>query len=208
VVICSDHGTAYGEDGYTGHRLAPLGCMGCALRRVHFEGGERMIATELHPVLQDSAYRAYVYAYPHKTAYRPFAPIALSRSVGERTANGIVPVCACAVSARCGGGFLQPVHHREPEAKTLVAFLSRRTPQASPKQYATQFRMRVFARFAIGGGTPTYLNEAELAEVFDITEQVMGREYSCDPPVGVETSPDTLTAEKVAFAQRARRGIA
>ena len=22
VVICSDHGTAYGEDGYTGHRLA------------------------------------------------------------------------------------------------------------------------------------------------------------------------------------------
>ena len=22
MVICSDHGTAYGEDGYTGHRLA------------------------------------------------------------------------------------------------------------------------------------------------------------------------------------------
>ena len=22
AVVCSDHGTAYGEDGYTGHRLA------------------------------------------------------------------------------------------------------------------------------------------------------------------------------------------
>ena len=29
-----------------------------------------MIATEPHPVLLGSPYRGYVYAYPHKTAYR------------------------------------------------------------------------------------------------------------------------------------------
>ncbi len=36
-----------------------------------------MTATEPHPVLRGSPYRAYVYAYPHKTVYRSFAPRAL-----------------------------------------------------------------------------------------------------------------------------------
>src|SRR5436305_10040325 len=52
-----------------------------------------------------------------------------------------------------------------------------------------------FARFAIGGGTPTYLNEAELAELFDLAEEVMGADARAIP-TGVETSPDTLTRAK------------
>ena len=33
-----------------------------------------MIASASHPVLSGSPYRGYVYAYPHKTAYRSFDP--------------------------------------------------------------------------------------------------------------------------------------
>ncbi len=53
-----------------------------------------------------------------------------------------------------------------------------------------------FARFAIGGGTPTYLDEAELAELFDVAERLMGVNPRAIP-VGIETSPDTVTAGKV-----------
>ena len=30
--------------------------------------------SRVHPVLQGSPYQSYVYAYPHKTAYRPLDP--------------------------------------------------------------------------------------------------------------------------------------
>ncbi len=40
-----------------------------------------------------------------------------------------------------------------------------------------------FARFAIGGGTPTYLNEAELSEVFDIRRKRDGGEVKRDTGV-------------------------
>ncbi len=33
-----------------------------------------MTAAAPHPVLAGSPYRGYVYAYPHKTAYRPLDP--------------------------------------------------------------------------------------------------------------------------------------
>jgi oxygen-independent coproporphyrinogen-3 oxidase len=53
-----------------------------------------------------------------------------------------------------------------------------------------------FARFAIGGGTPTYLSEAELGQVFDLARRVMGADHAAIP-AGVEASPDTLTRGKV-----------
>ncbi|MCI0705357.1 MAG: STM4012 family radical SAM protein, partial [Planctomycetia bacterium] len=61
-----------------------------------------------------------------------------------------------------------------------------------------------FARFAIGGGTPTYLSEAELSVVFDIAEQAMGAELHAIP-ISVETSPDTLSPGKVALLKA--RGV-
>ncbi len=54
VVICSDHGTAYGEDGYLRSPRYASGGVGCAVCRVHFESGSMMLATELHPVLRGS----------------------------------------------------------------------------------------------------------------------------------------------------------
>jgi oxygen-independent coproporphyrinogen-3 oxidase len=61
-----------------------------------------------------------------------------------------------------------------------------------------------FARFAVGGGTPTYLNDEELSGLFDIAGQIMGVDLRA-VPTGIEASPDTLTASKVAFLKA--RGI-
>jgi oxygen-independent coproporphyrinogen-3 oxidase len=53
-----------------------------------------------------------------------------------------------------------------------------------------------FARLAVGGGTPTYLDEASLESLFEVAEQAFG----VDPqiiPVSVETSPLTAEAGKL-----------
>jgi oxygen-independent coproporphyrinogen-3 oxidase len=58
-----------------------------------------------------------------------------------------------------------------------------------------------FARVAIGGGTPTYLDEDGLGVLFAITDRVMGVDSTT--PLAIETSPDTLTTGKIAlFAAR------
>jgi oxygen-independent coproporphyrinogen-3 oxidase len=61
-----------------------------------------------------------------------------------------------------------------------------------------------FARFAVGGGTPTYLDEPGLSAVFDVAERAMGANLR-SIPVAVEASPDTLTADKVALLKA--RGV-
>jgi len=61
-----------------------------------------------------------------------------------------------------------------------------------------------FARFAVGGGTPTFFNDEELSALFDVAEQIMGADLRV-VPTGIEASPDTLTASKVALLKA--RGV-
>jgi oxygen-independent coproporphyrinogen III oxidase len=61
-----------------------------------------------------------------------------------------------------------------------------------------------FARLAVGGGTPTYLDEASLESLFDVAERTFG----VDPqniPVSVETSPLTAEAGKLRLLRE--RGV-
>jgi oxygen-independent coproporphyrinogen-3 oxidase len=53
-----------------------------------------------------------------------------------------------------------------------------------------------FARVAVGGGTPTYLDLAGLQALFEIAEQVFGIDLA-SIPVSVETSPLTAEADKL-----------
>jgi oxygen-independent coproporphyrinogen-3 oxidase len=158
-----------------------------------------MTATELHPVLSGSPYEAYVYAYPHKTAYRPLAPRPLS-AVWESENRGAmflyvhVPFC----TMRCG--FCNLFTTANPKDDLVTSYLAALRRQAEAVRDAIPDAR--FARFAIGGGTPTYLSESELAEVFDIAEDVMGARGI---PTGVETSPDTLTPAKLALLEA--RGV-
>jgi oxygen-independent coproporphyrinogen-3 oxidase len=160
-----------------------------------------MIATELHPVLAGSPYQGYVYAYPHKTAYRPFDPRPLREVWADESQSGLflyvhVPFC----TMRCG--FCNLFTTAQPKHDLVTFYLDQLRVQAEVVREAMPDTH--FARFAIGGGTPTYLNESELGEMFDIAERVMGADLHATP-VGVEASPDTLTRWKVELLQA--RGV-
>ena len=55
-----------------------------------------------------------------------------------------------------------------------------------------------FARFAIGGGTPTYLHLKALERLLDVAEHAMGADLRAIPG-SVEVSPGTVDAEKLAL---------
>lgn len=54
-----------------------------------------------------------------------------------------------------------------------------------------------FANAAIGGGTPTFLEAAELSRLFDILERAMGARIGAIP-LSVEASPATASTERLA----------
>ncbi len=154
-----------------------------------------------HPVLQGSPYRSYVYAYPHKTAYRPIAPRSLESAWSEEPTNSLflyvhVPFC----TMRCG--FCNLFTTPNPKDSLVPLYLDALRQQAVAVRSAMPNAQ--FSRLAIGGGTPTYLDEQGLAEVFDIAEREMGVDLAATP-IGVETSPDTLTAAKAALLKE--RGV-
>jgi oxygen-independent coproporphyrinogen-3 oxidase len=154
-----------------------------------------------HPVLAGSPYRNYVYAYPHKTAYRRLAPRPLAEVWADQPRTGLflyahVPFC----TMRCG--FCNLFTTPNPGSGLVPLYLDAFRRQAEAVRTALPDAR--FARFAIGGGTPTYLDESGLSDLFDIAERVMG----IDPaaiPVGVETSPDTVTRGKVGLLRA--RGV-
>src|SRR5262249_665279 len=159
-------------------------------------------ATERHPVLRGSPYQGYVYAYPHKTAYRRLdPPRPLAGVWADEPRAGLflylhVPFC----TMRCG--FCNLFTTPNPNDGLVALYLDALRRQAEAVREAIPGAR--FARFAVGGGTPTYLGEAGLDALFDIAERVMG----ADPravPVGVEASPDTLTPGKAALL-KARGG--
>lgn len=152
-----------------------------------------MIATERHPVLHGSPYQGYVYAYPHKTAYRSFEPRPLRSVWATEPKHSLflylhVPFC----TMRCG--FCNLFTTPKPNDALVTHYLVALRQQADAVRGATPDT--AFARLAIGGGTPTYLNEAELGELFDIAERMGAPAHAV--PTGVEVSPDTLTPAKVA----------
>jgi len=140
-----------------------------------------------------SPYQSYVYAYPHKTAYRPIEPgIPLSELWSEEDKSALflyfhIPFC----EMRCGFCNLFTTVH---PAKSLeVEYLDALERQA--KQVRLALGSASFARLAIGGGTPTYLSPDELHRVFDLAE-MMGAACS-QIPISVETSPMTATPERL-----------
>lgn len=159
-----------------------------------------MTAVAAHPVLADSPYRAYVYAYPHKTAYRPLAPrVPLRRAWADEDRRALflylhVPFC----TMRCGFCNL----FATPDGSLAPLYVDALRRQAEAVRDCLPDAE--FARVAVGGGTPTYLDEAGLDGLLDVAERVMGADLA-GVPVGVEASPDTVTPGKVALLKA--RGV-
>ncbi|MEU9885937.1 STM4012 family radical SAM protein [Sphaerisporangium sp. NPDC051011] len=141
-------------------------------------------------------YEGYVYAYPHKTAYRPLDPRPPLREVwaDERTDALFlylhVPFC----EMRCG--FCNLFTRTGAPADLVASYLDALQNQAEAVRQALPPGAR-FATAAIGGGTPTYLEAEELARLLDLAERSMGADFSAIP-LGIETSPATATPERLA----------
>ena len=118
-------------------------------------------------------FASYVYAYPHKTAYRriePALPLGPLWATERRDSLFLylhVPFC----EQRCGfcNLFTQPV----PEADRIAAYLDTLDRQATVVRRALDEGGEfAIARAAIGGGTPTLLDAGQLERVLGMLRRV------------------------------------
>ncbi|GGD66404.1 coproporphyrinogen III oxidase [Paenibacillus nasutitermitis] len=139
-------------------------------------------------------YRSYLYSYPHKTAYSELdQPVLLSELWRDEPAETFflymhIPFCG----ARCGFCNLFTLPDKRQSAhEQYVDALERQA-----RQWAPFVSHKPFARFAIGGGTPTLLAPELLERLFHIAEQTMGLQPD-QASISVETSPETVTEERL-----------
>ncbi|MEU4423225.1 STM4012 family radical SAM protein [Actinoplanes sp. NPDC024001] len=144
--------------------------------------------------LDDSPYQGYLYAYPHKTAYRklePRPPLAEVWAAEKQDALfGYVHLPFCEM--RCG--FCNLFTRANPPAEQVSAYLAQLRRQATAVRDSLS-PGATFSRLAIGGGTPTYLTAPELEDLFGIVLDAFG---TTAVPMSVETSPATATPDRLA----------
>jgi oxygen-independent coproporphyrinogen-3 oxidase len=148
----------------------------------------------VHP--SQSPYQSYVYAYPHKTAYRPLRPRPLLADLwAEEPKDALsfyahIPFC----EVRCG--FCNLFTRIGAPDGLSTAYLDALDRQAVRVAAAIGPQAR-FAQAAFGGGTPTFLTAAELERLCDIAETRLGLDLRAIP-LSVEASPSTATADRMA----------
>lgn len=157
------------------------------------EPSETIEPISLEASLRESPYAAYAYSYPHKSAYRQLEPALPLRDAWrdeERSALFAylhVPFC----EMRCGFCNLFTTVERDQSAPSKYLDALERQVQRVRQAIEPQS----FARMAIGGGTPTFLEARELQRLFDISELLGVNPKTI--PVSVETSPRTATRERL-----------
>ncbi|MEV5776780.1 STM4012 family radical SAM protein [Streptomyces antimycoticus] len=141
-------------------------------------------------------YQSYVYAYPHKTAYRPLVERPALRELWAAEPKDAlslylhIPFC----EVRCG--FCNLFTRIGAPEGLVTAYLDALERQAGAVREALGEDAR-FAAAAFGGGTPTFLEAAELERLCDIAEKGMGADLAA-VPLSVEASPATATADRLA----------
>lgn len=143
--------------------------------------------------LDKSPYQGYLYAYPHKTAYRRWVPrprlsdLWAGEDKSALSAYVHIPYC----EMRCG--FCNLFTRARPPAEQVTAYLAQLRSQAL--QVREALGDASFSRLALGGGTPTYLTAGELTALFAIVGE--GGFGAHGVPLSVETSPATATPERL-----------
>lgn len=141
-------------------------------------------------------YRSYLYSYPHKTSYRELeTKLPLSELWSQELAETFflymhIPFCG----ARCGfcNLFTLPDKRADVHAEYVDAL------ERQAAQWAPFLQNKPVARFAIGGGTPTLLEPVQLDRLFHIAQDVIGMDPA-QVSISVETSPETVTSERLAI---------
>ncbi len=139
-------------------------------------------------------YAAYSYSYPHKTAYRPISPaLSLHDAWKNEAVDSLflyvhLPFC----EMRCG--FCNLFTTANPSEDVVDVYLQ--ALQRHCRRISNAIASPRFARFAIGGGTPTFLLARQLQRLFDL----LARDPAVDPrqtPTSVETSPRTADDDRL-----------
>ncbi|MEU6853759.1 STM4012 family radical SAM protein [Actinacidiphila alni] len=145
-----------------------------------------------------SPYQSYVYAYPHKTAYRPLPDRPALRDLWRTEPKDAlslylhIPFC----EVRCG--FCNLFTRIGAPGELTTRYLDALDRQATVVRDALGDDGPIrFASAAFGGGTPTFLTAGELDRLCDIAERRMGADLRAIP-LSVEASPATATADRLA----------
>lgn len=151
-----------------------------------------MITEPAESILGGSIYRGYAYSYPHKTAHRPLSPPAPLKELwaAENRESLFLYIHVPFCRSRCG--YCNLLALSDPDGETVARYLQVLRRQGS--QVRECLGRAAFARLAIGGGTPSYLDTGRLAELFRIAADVMGVDLN-RTPTSFEASPTTVTAE-------------
>ncbi len=163
------------------------------------EYGSERPGTSVAELLRGSPFLGYAYAYPHKTAYRSLAePRPLAQVWAEQDRSRLflyvhVPFCA----VRCG--FCNLFTQKHPPDELPAAWLATLERQIAIVRAALPDAR--FARWAIGGGTPTLLSAAQLERIFERLIAAWPIDLGTTPG-SVETSPETCTDERLAVLER------
>lgn len=144
--------------------------------------------------LRDQPFQGYAYSYPHKTAYRPFSPpLPLDALWAAEKKDALflyvhLPFC----EMRCG--FCNLFTTTNPGEGMVAAYLAALDRQM--EMMGGLLGPSRFLRAAVGGGTPTFLEEREIAALFASIEKHLGG-LSSGVPVSFEMSPGTVTQSKM-----------
>lgn len=153
----------------------------------------------LRESIANNPYQGYSYSYPHKTAYRDFNPVVSLADVWRPEDKQSlflyihIPFC----EMRCG--FCNLFTMANPEEGMVAAYL--RVLEQQAQVVNSSIGEATFSQLAIGGGTPSFLEEHELEKLFDIVENTM-RAIPKRIPVSFEVSPKTVTKEKLVLLHK------
>jgi oxygen-independent coproporphyrinogen-3 oxidase len=149
--------------------------------------------------IAEGGYDGYAYAYPHKTSYRPFAaPVPLAQAWQPEDKSNLflyvhLPFCEmrCGfcnlfTTVQPGGGFVD---------QTLAAI------QRQSRAVADAIAPKGIAQAAFGGGTPSFLSESEIEQLFLHLRDVWPVKWG-GIPASFEVSPGTVSRAKLALLKQ------
>ena len=142
----------------------------------------------------DMEFSSYAYSYPHKSSYRTLSPPVLiadawrDEDVRQLSLYVHIPFC----EMRCG--FCNLFTQSQPQGDVVRAYLSTLGRQFRVVRNAVPGAR--FSQFAIGGGTPTFLEAPQLESLLLTVESNFQQSIS-ELPTSIETSPATATLDRL-----------
>lgn len=145
-------------------------------------------------------YTQYMYSYPHKTAYRPLTGISLEdyASLLAGKGHGLylhLPFC----ESKCGYCNLFSAAGQDEAAAD--AYLQAVKRQLKQYEQVLLSRHTEFSDFTMGGGTPLFLTDTQLNQVFSMVRSHLALEPGAS--IVIETAPNQTTWSKLMLLKEA-----